>query len=191
MAKQKLQVSQKKMKRLFDRRAERREFSAGDQVLVLLPLVESPFQAKFFGPCNLIRKVSEQNYLIKMPSKRKPTRICHVNLLKPYQVRVPSGEAPRDYPVLLANTSMQALEEEKMSEGVLQPRLKNSETLAQLDALLGHLDGDKHEQLVKVIQSYLCLFSDTPTCTDLIEHDVDVGDAKPITQRFYQVSPEK
>lgn len=35
------------------------------------------------------------------------------------------------------------------------------------------------------------MFSDTPTCANLIEHDVDVGDAKAITQRFYRVSPEK
>lgn len=35
------------------------------------------------------------------------------------------------------------------------------------------------------------LFKDTPSKTTLIEHDVDVGDAKPIRQRFYRVSEEK
>ncbi len=35
------------------------------------------------------------------------------------------------------------------------------------------------------------LFSDTPSCTHLIEHDIDVGDAEPIRQRFYRVSQDK
>lgn len=63
LAKQNLQVAQKKMKRLFDRNVERSEFCSGDQVLVLQSLTESPFQATFFGPCSVIRRVSEQNDL--------------------------------------------------------------------------------------------------------------------------------
>lgn len=35
------------------------------------------------------------------------------------------------------------------------------------------------------------LFSDIPTQTHLIEHDIDVGDAEPIQQRFYRVSAQK
>ena len=35
------------------------------------------------------------------------------------------------------------------------------------------------------------MFSDTPTRTTLIEHDIDIGDADPIHQRFYRVSSEK
>ena len=35
------------------------------------------------------------------------------------------------------------------------------------------------------------LFSDVPTQTDLLEHDIDVGDAEPIRQCFYRVPIEK
>lgn len=59
----------------------------------------------------------------------------------------------------------------------LQPWLKNS-------------DGDIQSQLGNLIKAYPSLFSHTPTCTNLIEHDVDVGDAKPISQRFYRASLE-
>lgn len=48
MAKDKLLLSQGKMKRLYDRQAEERTFSPGDQVLALLPLIRAPFQARFF-----------------------------------------------------------------------------------------------------------------------------------------------
>lgn len=37
----------------------------------------------------------------------------------------------------------------------------------------------------------LCLFSDTPSHTHLIEHDMDLGDAQPIKQCFYQFAPDK
>lgn len=50
MAEANLQAAQHKMKRLYDRWVVRREFVPGDQVLALLPIVGSPFQAKFFGP---------------------------------------------------------------------------------------------------------------------------------------------
>lgn len=78
-----------------------------------------------------------------------------------------------------------------MSEEVLQPRLKNSEASEQLDSTLGHLDVNKCKQVIKVIKSYPCLFSDIPNRTTLIVHDVDIGDARPISQRFYRVSPVK
>lgn len=74
---------------------------------------------------------------------------------------------------------------------VLQGRLKNSESLSNLQVLLGHLAESKQADLCNVIKSFPCLFSDTPTQTNLIEHDIDVGDAQPIRQRFYRVTPGK
>ena len=68
------------MKRLYDRIAERCVFSPGDQVLALLPNVGSPFQAKFMGPYNVVKRLSEQNYLVATPGRRKQNQLCHVNL---------------------------------------------------------------------------------------------------------------
>lgn len=101
MAKEKLASSQGKMKRLYDRKAEQRRFSPGDQVLALLPIVSSPFQAKFTGLFTVLRQLSDQNYLLSTPRCRKSTQLCHVNLLKPYYTRKPqvsavSGEEQRE-----------------------------------------------------------------------------------------------
>lgn len=84
MGKEKLTSSQCKMKRLFDRRNERRQFSPGDQALALLPIVDSPFQPKFCGQYTVVRQVSELNYVVANPQRKKATQLCHVNLLKPY-----------------------------------------------------------------------------------------------------------
>lgn len=67
---------------------------------------------------------------------------------------------------------------------------QNSESLQNLDGLLSHLDVSKRNQLADSIKQYPCLFGDTPTRTPLIEHDTDVGDSKPIKQRFYHIHPE-
>uniref|UniRef100_A0AAQ4P9U3 Integrase catalytic domain-containing protein n=1 Tax=Gasterosteus aculeatus aculeatus TaxID=481459 RepID=A0AAQ4P9U3_GASAC len=87
LAKEKLKCSQKKMKLRYDRQSELREFTPGDRVLALLPLVSSPFQAKYCGPFNVLRKVSDLNYLIETPGYRKSFKLCHVNLLKCYHSR--------------------------------------------------------------------------------------------------------
>ena len=42
-----------------------------------------------------------------------------------------------------------------------------------------------------MIEHFVCLVNDTSTCMHLIEHDIDVGDSKPIKQKFYRVHPEK
>ena len=73
LAKQKLVRSQARMKLFYDRRSEMRQFSEG-----------SPFQAKFVGPYTVVRQLSEQNYLIETPDRRKRNQLCHINLLKPY-----------------------------------------------------------------------------------------------------------
>lgn len=41
------------------------------------------------------------------------------------------------------------------------------------------------------MRKYPCLFGDVPSRPDVLEHDIDVGDAVPIKQRFYRASPDK
>jgi hypothetical protein len=82
MAKEELSSSQERMMGIFDRRNQPRHFSPGDQVLALLPIVGSPFQAKFQGPYTVVRQYTEQNYLVANPEWRKAHQLCHVKLLK-------------------------------------------------------------------------------------------------------------
>uniref|UniRef100_A0A3B3R2R2 Gypsy retrotransposon integrase-like protein 1 n=1 Tax=Paramormyrops kingsleyae TaxID=1676925 RepID=A0A3B3R2R2_9TELE len=195
LAKENLKRSQTRMKRLYDRRAERRQFAPGDQVLALLPLVSSPFQAKFSGPFTVLRKVSEVNYFIKTPLRRKPTQLCHVNLLKPYFARESKlagyepGEAKS---VCLASVlptfDTVVSEETALSEEVFMlGRFKNSEALKNLESTLVHLSPQARVELIALINEFPAIFGDTPTQTHLLEHDIDVGDASPIKQRFYRV----
>lgn len=74
---------------------------------------------------------------------------------------------------------------------LMQGRLRNSESLKHLHSLQRHLTDFQQTGLTNVINSYLCLFSDTPTQTHLMEHDINVGDAQPISPRLYLVNHQK
>lgn len=47
----------------------------------------------------------------------------------------------------------------------------------------------KKEDVVRLIQGHLALFSDVPTCSNVLQHDIDVGHCAPIKQHPYRIIP--
>ena len=164
MGKRNLQESQSKMKVWYDRKAKSRCFEPGDRVLVLFPVVGNPLQAKYSGPYKVVKKISDTNYLVKTPGRRKETQVCHINMLKAYY------EKPKPELVILNNN-------------------KNSQILNDLGTKLSHLPLVQRKELAEVITQYREVFPDVPSKTNLIEHDVEVEDSAPIKQHPYRVSP--
>ena len=204
IAKRNLQESQSKMKVWYDRKAKSRCFEPGDRVLVLFPVVGNPLQAKYSGPYKVVKKISDTNYLVKTPDRRKETQVCHINMLKAYH------EKPKPELVTLNNRlglespthskdcvgQVAEKEEDTESEVRLendqQPiKLQNSQILNDLGTKLSHLPLVQRKELAEVITQYREVFPDVPSKTNLIEHDVDVGDSAPIKQHPYRVSPMK
>ena len=204
MAKRNLQESQSKMKVWYDRKAKSRSFEPGDRVLVLFPVVGNPLQAKYSGPYKVVKKISDTNYLVKTPGRRKETQVCHINMLKAYH------EKPKPELVTLNNRlglespthskdcvgQVAEKEEDTESEVRLendqQPiKLQNSQILNDLGTKLSHLPLVQRKELAEVITQFREVFPDVPSKTNLIEHDVDVGDSAPIKQHPYRVSPMK
>ena len=204
IAKRNLQESQSKMKVWYDRKAKSRCFEPGDRVLVLFPVIGNPLQAKYSGPYKVVKKISDTNYLVKTPDRRKETQVCHINMLKAYH------EKPKPELVILNNRlglespthskdcvgQVAEKEEDTESEVRLgndqQPiKLQNSQILNDLGTKLSHLPLVQRKELAEVITQYREVFPDVPSKTNLIEHDVDVGDSAPIKQHPYRVSPMK
>ena len=204
IAKRNLQESQSKMKVWYDRKAKSRCFEPGDRVLVLFPVVGNPLQAKYSGPYKVVKKISDTNYLVKTPDRCKETQVCHINMLKAYH------EKPKPELVTLNNRlglespthskdcvgQVAEKEEDTESEVRLgndqQPiKLQNSQILNDLGTKLSHLPSVQRKELAEVITQYREVFPDVPSKTNLIEHDVDVGDSAPIKQHPYRVSPMK
>uniref|UniRef100_H3C3V9 ribonuclease H n=1 Tax=Tetraodon nigroviridis TaxID=99883 RepID=H3C3V9_TETNG len=112
----------------------------------------------------LRRSVDETDYVISTPDRRRKSCVCHVNMLKPERW---SASHSRGF--------------------VHAP----SQWLVNMRRHLGHLDESAQEDISHLIHSNLSLFSDTPTRTTAIYHDIDVGEHAPIKQHAYRVNPTK
>ncbi|KAI2646146.1 Retrovirus-related Pol polyprotein [Labeo rohita] len=77
------------------------------------------------------------------------------------------------------------------SQGIIEGRLNNSEMLTKLVHHLPYLSSLERSDVLQLVESFPHLFSDVPSCTTMIEHDIDVGDALPIKQHAYRVNPMK
>ena len=71
-------------------------------------------------------------------------------------------------------------------------KLNNSDILKDLDQKLSHLNSDKRLELKQLILEYEHLFSDIPSKTDKMYHDVELIDgSKPVKQHPYRMNPVK
>lgn len=69
-------------------------------------------------------------------------------------------------------------------------RLNNFELLSKLDECFPHLTRSQREDVVNLIQLHVSLFSDVPTQTHVLQHDIVVGDSPPIKQHAYRMNPD-
>lgn len=199
LAKKSLSGVQSDMKKRYDKNAVLRSLVPGDQVLVLLPILGSSMSARFSGPYTVEKKLSETDYVIKTPDRKRKTRVCHLNMLKLYCDRDGSGfvSVPSVATVGVAVHSSQSLtgcDEDGLDTRRLHPqtpRLSNSEMLNNLSSLMSHLSSNQQADLTSLIGNFSSLFGDIPSRTNVLEHDIDVGDARPIKQHPYRVDAVK
>ena len=150
IAKRNLQESQSKMKVWYDRKAKSRCFEPGDRVLVLFPVVGNPLQAKYSGPYKVVKNISDTNYLVKTPGRRKETQVCHINMLKAYHEKtkpelvILNNKLGLENPLHSCVGQVAEKEEDTESDVWLgndqQPiKLQNSQILNDLGTKLSHL----------------------------------------------------
>lgn len=196
IARQNLKGSQGRMKVWYDRHAKTRSFESGDKVLMLLPIPGQPLHARYFGPYEIETKVSELNYIVKTPGRRKNKQLCHINMLKEYNDRNETADSER-HSVVSCSTTIKQLEDHGSDTPLRNlidqsdPKLHNSDVLADLDLKLAHLNKKEKNEIKNLIQEFAHLFPNVPKRTDFIYHDVDVGDANPIKQHPYRMNPLK
>lgn len=66
------------------------------------PTPGAALSARFSGPYVVDRKISETDYVIRTPERRRKTCVCHVNVLKSYHSRSTAGKMlqPSEVPVV-------------------------------------------------------------------------------------------
>ncbi|XP_026109534.1 uncharacterized protein LOC113081799 [Carassius auratus] len=197
VAKAHLVTAQSKMKLRYDKTSVKRIFQPGDLVLVLLPVPGSALHAKFTGPYAIDKRLSDTDYVISTPDRRRKSRVCHLNMLKAYVTKETSKACVDTVTSVVAATVLSAayspvednliVHEDRMS----CTRLDNSAVLNDLDAYLAHLPNDQRTDIIELMSRYPTLFSDIPSQTTVLMHDIDVGSSAPIKQHPYRVNPHK
>ena len=185
LARRNLSEAQGRMKRKFDRKARKREFKKGEEVLVLSPNRGSPFDGRYLGPYVVSQKIDERTYRIDTPEGRRKSQVCHINRLKAYIRR--EGQ-----PVLAVTANSRTVEGEE-GPTVKDPplKLKNSMILRNMEEKLSHLSVSERRDLKNLIREYLGLFSDIPRKTTMIQHDVELNREAPVKQHPYRLNPRK
>ena len=137
----------------------------------MFPVVGNPLQAKYSGPYKVVKKISDTNYLVKTPGRRKESQVCHINMLKAYH------EKPK--PELVILKTRLGLENPTHSESCVgqeaekevdnksevrfgndqQPiKLQNSQILNDLGTKLSYLPSVKRKELAEIITQYMKYF---------------------------------
>ena len=95
------QQAKTKSKVWYDRQARTRSFEIGQRVLIFLPMLAKPLEAKYQGPYTIIDKLSTVDYVIATPNKHWTIRVCDINMLKEY--------IERDWSAIILNADIQWL----------------------------------------------------------------------------------
>ena len=193
LASKHLSNAQTKMKTWYDRNSVKRSFNEGDQVLVLLPSPGKPLQAAYFGPYTVLKKVDELNYVVKTPDRRKAQQMCHINMIKPYYSRDHNESVLKTvYCPLTPVIKCDGDESVDFQIPDCNVKLNNTTALANLkDSKLSRLTPSQQSDMESLILEYKDLFSDTPTRTDTVYHDIELINDNPIKQHPYRVNPMK
>ncbi|XP_059847699.1 trimeric intracellular cation channel type A isoform X1 [Hypanus sabinus] len=170
-----------------------RMFKPGDKVLVLFPVQTNPLQAIFHGPYEIMSKINYVDYVIRTPDRRRPTQLCHINMIKPYYEKKSDTVTVvvNDNEFDLTRNMIDDSSEFHSKSNIVSVRLPNSTILENIDEKLAHLQPEQKQQMKKLIFKYKDLFPDVPRRTTIASHDVDVGDAKPIKQHPCRMNLEK
>ncbi len=78
---------------------------------MLLPSPGSTLAARFTGPYVIQSKLSDTDYVILTPERRRKTRLCHVNMLKSYLCRNGKPGKESNFP----ESELQVQEEKQVS----------------------------------------------------------------------------
>ena len=171
LVEQNLSSVQRRQKEWYDQKARQREFLPDDQVLILLPTSQNKLMAKWQGPYRVVKKIGKVNYLIDLHDRQKQMRIYHVNLLKKW-------ETPVSDCYYTTEVSVEEDEEEGQDWRATrkgEPKLGEQLTMQQKQDLQGLM-----AEFVDVLQ-------ETPGRTDLTEHSIYTGEARPVRLPPYRI----
>ncbi|XP_050708029.1 uncharacterized protein LOC126993204 [Eriocheir sinensis] len=182
-------VSTAKYKSYFDLRSQDRQFKPGDEVLVLLPDSTKKFLVSWRGPFKVLERRNKVDYLVDDP--RGP-KLYHANLLKRYHRR-----AQVNFAYVKDDTSAPdddcsptgPLEAEDPDDLVPRPLVCSVPDSALNPALdiNKSLEWNQRSSLEDVLSTFKDVFSQTPGCTNTLQHDIILTTTNRVLTKNYPV----
>ena len=184
--------SQSKMQMHYDENTQDRNFETGDKILAILPISGKPLQARYYDPYTVDEKLSDVNYIVNTPGRRKQKQLCHINMLKKYidMDRSVILSANLVHSVPHEQSQMDSEEMNFVKSDPLLSKFKNSDIFKDLDQKLSHLSSAKRIELKQLILEYEHLFPDIRIRTDIIYNNVDIIDGSKIVSEYDQEIPQ-
>jgi hypothetical protein len=204
-----------KNEKRFNRHAKLRELEPGDQVLVISPKPQNKLEFIWKGPAVVLERKGLVSYKIKFNSGTE--RIYHINMLKKYISREKSEVPDKtDNEQQVQNDDDIDLEEEIESDemrvsaavmGLIEnsddedeeniqckeesSKLENYQTTQSetwKDVQINpELSEDKKQRLRDLLEEYQDIFSDVPSKTHLITHEIKLNSEEPVYCKPYKV----
>ncbi|KAL4007477.1 hypothetical protein ACER0C_001329 [Sarotherodon galilaeus] len=197
LAQHNMKVAQDKQKTWYDKKARERTLQPGQQVLLLLPTTDSKLLARWQGPYKITKRLSNVNYELYMPDRRKKHQVFHINLLKEFMQQQPTTQQQhqQQQPTTQQQLPMQSMQQVKQhclvravkdeEEGEqFFPTGKSGPSLVSLTHLKPSQQGDLRALLDPN------LFQEKPGFTKLVQHKVHLRDNAPPRRKFYRI-PER
>ena len=193
LATENLAKSQKVMEDHYNIKSVKRSFNPGDLVLVYLPNQRDSLKAKFDGPYKILEKVSDVNYIIHTPNRRKSTKLIHINLIKPYHSKLKENfllDDKNEKAVMSFSSNVRDDVTVNPSAFTIDT-LENSTYMSNLETNLCDLSVSQKGDISNLF-SFPNVCSDRPGICKLMEHGIQLVDGTtPIKQAPYRVTPQK
>ncbi|KAK7108403.1 uncharacterized protein [Littorina saxatilis] len=186
IAQQNLDNSSRRYARAFDRRAVKRNFKIGSRVLLLLPLKKNKLEMAWEGPYEVVGKVGECDYRLRVGTKEK---LYHANLIKEYVERGSRPTPSRSDPDVITTCAVVIDESGATSEedvtyprDIPLPALQSKEGPSDVQCNPALTDSQR-DDVNRFKGRFVKALTDLPGSTKLEEFSVSLLTSKPVFVR--------
>ena len=215
LAQEEMEKVQGRNKEYFNKRAKLRELKEGDKVLVLVLGRNNKLDFQWEGPETIVKRLGVANYRDRNDAGRE--RIFHINMPKRYVIRdnegsekketandseseieveISEGENEEAAAVMGVvedsedgqDVSDAEMDEIRVSESgklhLYNVQQKETWRDVQINTELNEVDRAK---IFKVVEGYADIFSDVPTATHLIKHEIKLITEEQVRSKPYKI----
>lgn len=152
---------------------------------MLMPMPSAGLSAWFSGLYGVDRRVSDTDYVIRTPERRRRKPVCAT-----FTCLQPSDAA------VVGVFSLVEVQPEWKTDlvtpcgGHQSGRLRNSNFLSTVNDQLSYMSAPQKQDVINLLHTYPLVLG-VPTRTTVLEHEIDVGSATPIKQHASHCPPAK